>query len=141
MTGGTELFMLTRSMNDLNIYIDSLKETLKAYSLANFPGKKGEAELLDTETPEQWMLFEKRADTLYDKLKGFEDAAVAAYSTGKIKERPAGFPFLELQSTKAEFRKKYFADAPTVAALTMLSAFQLRIKKDFDAVFHNHIEK
>lgn len=141
MTGGKELFMLTRQMNSLNLYIDSLKEALKTSSLAFTSGKKGEEELADTETSERIMINGKQADTLYNRLKDFETATVASFVSGNEKVMPEGFPYIQVQNTKEAFSKAYFGNIPTVAALTMLSSFQLKIKKDFDAVFQNHIKK
>jgi hypothetical protein len=115
--------------DDLFAFIQNTKKELGDYSSKKYPSKNGsEPALQDLETSNKIMIENGKAGLLFSKLKDLNQTALncdsskaTATEIGKI-FAPGFF------KNSNRFSTLYFKDAPTVAALTILSSFQNKIK-------------
>ena len=113
--------------DSLVVYIETLKEALKNYSLKNFPAKNG-TEFEDLETSNKLMLQNKRGDILFKMIQSFNQTALSCNTTKATQQEVADIFDITHFKNAAGFNEMYFKNIPTVAALTMLSSFQNKIK-------------
>jgi GldM N-terminal domain len=120
---------INKMADSLNIFMQHLKEEVKLYSSEKFPSNNAaESALDDLETSNKIMIENKKGDVLFEKLMNFNQAALNCDTSKELRKEitktfDAGF-----FSDKNKFNEFYFKNTPTVAALTMLSSFQNKIK-------------
>jgi len=115
--------------DSLTTYIQITKKELEDYSTRKYPSKNGEPPALeDLETSNKIMIENGKAAVLFSKLKGFNQRALHCSVPKKTQteiEKIFGDDFFK---NSDEFNTLYFKNTPTVAALTMLSSFENKIK-------------
>ncbi len=110
-------------------YIQKIKEELKAYSAEKFPSTTHSEPLLeDLATSNKLMIENKKSDTLFIQMDVLYQTALSCDTSEEIKKEISKVFDADFFRDRKEFNNAYFQNIPTVAALTMLSNFQNRIK-------------
>lgn len=128
-----------RLTQQMDAYIDALKDTLKRKSGYNPQAGDSTYKEDDLDTPTRMMDTEGKGKELYAKLQDFSKQIVEVIPVDKR----AGLPTIPIdltipksnnEASNKDWTTAYFHMTPTVAAITMLSKFQNDVKRSGNIV-------